>query len=156
MYKIVYLTNLIRIHIVKHKETLLMMFSLRYRLGLPPLALETETILWRSILVNMRPVCKHETWFSCHSYYIRESFGYSHMHGYSDNLCFSRAVGTILQVVRPGLEKITASVCEGGRCKPLSRYRGEHCAPFCFSFIYCPITTKLGMIVLWQKISQEQ
>ena len=45
IYKIVYLTNLMRIHIVKHKETLLMMFSLRYRFGLPSLAFETGTTL---------------------------------------------------------------------------------------------------------------
>ena len=36
------------------------------------------------------------------------------MVGYSDILCFSRAVETILQVVRPGLKKITASVYGGG------------------------------------------
>ena len=40
------------------------------------------------------------------------------MRGYSDNLCFSRAVETILQVVRPGLEKVTASVCGGGAASP--------------------------------------
>ena len=31
---------------------------------------------------------------------------------------------------------------------------GVHCAPLRFSFICCPITTKLGMLVLWHKISQ--
>ena len=31
-----------------------------------------------------------------------------------------------------------------------------HCAPLRFSFICCSITTKLGMIVLWDKISQRQ
>ena len=33
---------------------------------------------------------------------------------------------------------------------------GAHCAPLCFSSICCPITTKLGMLVLWYKISQKQ
>ena len=33
---------------------------------------------------------------------------------------------------------------------------GAHCAPLCFSSICCPITTKLGMLVLWHKISQKQ
>ena len=34
--------------------------------------------------------------------------------------------------------------------------RGAHCAPpFCFCFIRGPITTKLGMMVLWDKISQK-
>ena len=33
---------------------------------------------------------------------------------------------------------------------------GAHCAPPCFSSICCPITTKLGMLVLWHKISQKQ
>ena len=31
---------------------------------------------------------------------------------------------------------------------------GAHCTPLCFSFICGPITTKLGMMVLWDKISQ--
>ena len=30
-----------------------------------------------------------------------------------------------------------------------------HCASLRFSFIYFPITTKLGMIVKWHKISQK-
>ena len=30
------------------------------------------------------------------------------------------------------------------------------CAPLCFSSICCLITTKLGMLVLWHKISQKQ
>ena len=34
---------------------------------------------------------------------------------------------------------------------------GAHCAPpLCFSSICYPITTKLGMLVLWHKISQKQ
>ena len=33
---------------------------------------------------------------------------------------------------------------------------GRHIVPFlCFSFICNPITTKLGMMVLWDKISQK-
>ena len=30
------------------------------------------------------------------------------------------------------------------------------CPRVCLSFIYCPITTKLGMMVLWDKISEKQ
>ena len=33
---------------------------------------------------------------------------------------------------------------------------GAHCAPLRFSFICCPITTKLGMIVLWHILFQGQ
>ena len=50
------------------------------------------------------------------------------MRGYSDNLCFSRAVGTILHVVRPGLEKKLPVSAEGGVASP-SAGTGESIVP---------------------------